>query len=406
MTTPVPRATRPTRGRVIAGVARGLAEHLRLPVWLVRVGFVVLALGGGVGIVLYVAFWAVLPQSTESDDVVEDEDASGGALVRLIGLAAVLIGGVLLLSAMGVDVLGSAVIPLVIALVGGALVWQQADDDQRAEWSTTAAQAARRTAGSTARAGRGRILAGLALVTLGIVGLLITRAGPAAAMQSLATAVLLIVGIALVVFPWAHRRWRDQQEQRRALIRSEERADIAAHVHDSVLQTLTLIQRNANDPAEVGRLARTEEHALRAWLYAPEGDPEHSFAARLRVDASEVEQAYGAAFEVVSVGDGPIDAATGALLAATREAMVNVARHGGGQASVYAEIDDDAAEVYVRDRGPGFDLASVPADRHGLRDSVVGRIERNGGTATVISSAAGTEVRLHMPRAATGGTDT
>lgn len=401
----MPRAARPTHGRVIAGVARGLAEHLRMPVWLVRLGFVVLALGGGVGVVLYVAFWAVLPQSAEADEAAADDDAASSSLVRLVGIAAVLIGVVLLLSAMGVDVLGSAVIPLVIALVGGALVWQQADDDQRAEWSTTAAQAARRTAGSTARAGRGRILAGLALVTLGIVGLLITRAGPAAAMQSLATAVLLIVGIGLVVFPWAHRRWRDQQEQRRALIRSEERADIAAHVHDSVLQTLTLIQRNAGNPAEVGRLARTEEHALRAWLYAPEGDPEHSFAARLRADASEVERAYGAAFEVVAVGDGPIDAGTGALLAATREAMVNVARHGGGLASVYAEVDDDAAEVYVRDRGPGFDPESVPADRHGLRDSVIGRMERNGGTAAVVSSNAGTEIRLRMPRNSTGGTD-
>ena len=378
-----PRATRTTSGRVVAGVARGLAQHLRLPVWLVRVAFVILAFAGGVGLVLYAAFWAVLPLAPGEPGRKGDEDASRGAdLTRLLALAAVVIGVFLLLAALGVDFVGGAVVPIVIALVGAALVWQQADDDQRAEWSATAARAA----GSTAQARSWRIVVGIGLVLLGLTGILVSRTGPAAALQALATAVLLIGGVGLVVFPWLYRRWREQGEQRRALIRSEERADIAAHVHDSVLQTLTLIQRNASDPREVTRLARVEERALRSWLYAPEGDPARTFAARLQRDAAEVESAYSATLEVVTVGDAPIDPSLSALLAATREAMVNAARHGGGAAAVYAEVTDNAAEVFVRDRGPGFDPEGVPEDRHGLRESVLGRMERAGGTAKVVST--------------------
>ncbi|MBK9739558.1 MAG: PspC domain-containing protein [Actinobacteria bacterium] len=403
-----PRATRPTRGRMVAGVARGLADHLHLPVWLVRVAFVVMALAGGMGIVMYAAFWAVLPLAPDAaGDATSEADvarARSSDFTRLLALAGVVIGVALLLAAMGVSAIGGAVVPIVIALVGAALVWQQADDDQRSTWSATAARAARETAGTTAQAGRWRIVVGIGLVVLGLIGLLVSRTGPAAAVQALATALLLLAGIGLVVFPWAYRRWREQQDQRRALIRSEERAEIAAHVHDSVLQTLTLIQRNAADPREVARLARTEERALRSWLYAPEGDPSRTFAARLLRDAAEVEAAYSATLDVVTVGDGTIDATLGALLAATREAMVNAARHGGGIASVYAEVDDTSAEVFVRDRGPGFDPTAVPADRHGLRDSVIGRMERNGGTVVVASTVgSGTEIRLRIARPMEGG---
>jgi len=381
----------------VAGVARGLAEHLGLPVGIVRAGFVVLAIAGGIGLVLYAILWAVLPLAPETDG---DQDARQGIdLTRLLALAALGLGVALLLVAFGVNVLGGMLVPLIVGAVGAALVWQQADADQRAEWSSTATRAARQTAGSTAKAGRWRIFAGVGLMVLGIVGVLVSRAGLNAAVQALATAVLLVGGIGLVVFPWFYRRWREQANQRRALIRSEERADIAAHVHDSVLQTLTLIQRNAADAKEVTRLARLEERALRSWLYAPEGDPTRTFAARLQRDAAEVESAYGATLDVITVGDGLIDVPISALLAATREAMVNAARHGGGSASVYAEIGDETAEVFVRDRGRGFDVSAVPEDRHGLRESVIGRMQRAGGTADVVSDAeTGTEVRLRIPR--------
>jgi signal transduction histidine kinase len=391
---------------MVAGVARGLADHLGLPVWVVRLAFVVLALAGGVGLVLYAAFWAVLPLAPAEEEVGAEDvaEARGTDLTRLLALAALVIGGALLLATLGVDIIGGGIVPIVIALVGAALVWQQADDDQRSEWSATAARAARQTAGSTARAGSWRIVVGIGLVLIGLVGILVSRTGPAQAVTALATALLLLGGVGLVVFPWVYRRWREQGEQRRALIRSEERADIAAHVHDSVLQTLTLIQRNAADPREVTRLARTEERALRSWLYAPEGDPAKTFAARLQRDAAGVESSYAATLDVVTVGDAPIDPSLAALLAATREAMVNAAKHGGGSASVYAEIEDDLAEVFVRDRGAGFDFAAVPEDRHGLRDSVIGRMERAGGRAEVISTVGtGTEVRLRIGRGSGSG---
>ena len=398
-----PRVARPLSGRIIAGVARGLAEHLNLPVWLVRLAFVVLTLAGGLGIVLYGAFWVVLPQSVDAVESSNPADADAGdqtdlSAMRLLSVVALGAGALLLLAALGVDVWNGSLLPALLAIGGAVLVWQQADADQRAQWSASATRVARQGAGSAAGVGRWRIITGIALVVVGLLGILVNRAGPAAALQALATAVLLVGGVALVVFPWIYRKWRDQAEQRRQFIRSQERADVAAHVHDSVLQTLTLIQRNASDPAEVARLARAEERALRSWLYAPTGDPMRTFAARLQLDAAEVEQAYAATLDVVIVGDIEIDKEIAVLLAATREAMVNAARHGGGTAAVYAEVGEGSVEVFVRDRGPGFDLSAIPSDRHGIRESIIGRMERNGGSAEVVSRVgAGTEIRLSMP---------
>lgn len=394
-----PRLTRPTSGRTIAGVARGLANHLNLPVWVVRVAFIALACAGGIGVVLYAAFWAVVPLAPDVEDPAELAQIRKADFARSLALAAVVVGGLLLLAAMGVTSLGGAVVPIILAVVGAAVVWQQADDDQRSLWSQTAARAAKQTAGTTASAGRWRVMVGIGLVLLGLIGLLVSRTGPVAAVRALATAVLLLLGLVLVVFPWLYRWWREQNEQRRALIRSEERAEVAAHVHDSVLQTLTLIQRNAADPVEVVRLARAEERALRSWLYAPTGDPDRTFAAALQRDAAEVEASYAATIDLVTVGDAPIDAPVGALLAATKEAIVNAARHGGGVASVYAEVSATAIEVFVKDRGVGFDPLDVPVDRHGVRESIVGRMERNGGRAEILSAPGdGCEVRLTVPR--------
>lgn len=391
-----PRAVRASSDRLVAGVARGLAEHLGLSVQWVRIAFVVLVLFGGVGIALYAALWAVLPLAP-----VEGEPAPSRSLdiTRLLALGAVAIGLVLFLAAAGVDFAGGALLPIAIAVVGAALIWQQSDDDQRADWSASAARAARQTAEGSSRARTLRLAIGITLVVLGLTGVLISRTSAGQAAQALGTAVLLVAGICVVAFPWIYRLWKSQDAQRRALIRSEERADIAAHVHDSVLQTLTLIQRNVEDPREVARLARAEERALRAWLYAPVGDPTRAFAARLQRDAAEVEALYSATIEVVVVGDADIDPSLAAVLAAAREAMVNAAQHGGGGAAVFAELTDDQLELFVRDRGPGFDPAAVPADRHGLRESIIGRVERAGGSVQVSSEPdAGTEITLRMPR--------
>jgi signal transduction histidine kinase len=191
----------------------------------------------------------------------------------------------------------------------------------------------------------------------------------------------------------------DLRDERTARIRSQERAEVAAHLHDSVLQTLALIQKAAASPSEVTRLARSQERELRHWLYAERYD-EATLAAALERAAAEVEHALAVPVEVVVVGDCPADERVGALVAATREAVMNAAKHSGAPTvDVYAEVEPALVSVFVRDRGRGFDPAAVPADRHGLSGSVVGRMERHGGTATVRSSAGtGTEVRLELPR--------
>lgn len=394
---PPRRAVRPVSGRIAAGVARGLAEHLRLPVWLVRLAFVVLAVSGGVGVILYAALWITLPISEPAPGTSSERDRGADGM-RLVLLAAVAVGVLLLLAALGVNLLNGVLGPLLLALVGAALVWQQSDDDQRARWTGQAGRLAKDTAASTATAGRWRVVVGTALVGLGGLALLVGRSGPVAAVQALVTALVLLLGVGIVAFPWVYRRYTDQAEQRRALIRETERAELAAHVHDSVLQTLTLIQRNAGDADQVTRLARAEERALRSWLYTPVGDADRSLVAALQKQATDVEATYGATVDVVGVGDAVLDARLVALVAAAREAMVNAARHGGGAVSVYAEVDDAGVEVFVRDRGAGFSLADVPADRRGVRESIIGRMSRNGGAAEVTSSpGAGTQVLLRLP---------
>lgn len=392
MSTPIlaPRAVRTTSGRWVAGVAVGLADHLRLPVWVLRLAFVVLAFAGGIGVVLYVAFWAVLPLESPEGDT---ESARSADTTRLLALLAVVLGVGLILAATGVDVVSGVILPVIIAVVGAALVWRHADESQRDAWALAAGRAAERTA----ERGRWRVVLGVGLVLLAVVALVATRTSPAQAAQGLSIALLIVGGIVLVAFPWLYRSWLEQRAQRRALIREQERAEVAAHVHDSVLQTLTLIQRSASDPAEVVRLARAEERALRGWLYAPLGDPDRTLAAAVRHEAAAVESAYDTSVEVVTVGDAALDARLGAVVAAAREAMVNAAKHTDGPVSVFVEVAEDRVEVFVRDRGQGFDPDAVPPDRLGVRESIIGRMERNGGTATIRSADGdrrGTEVRL------------
>jgi signal transduction histidine kinase len=192
----------------------------------------------------------------------------------------------------------------------------------------------------------------------------------------------------------------DLRNERRERIRSQERAEVAAHVHDSVLQTLALIQKAADDPREVTRLARGQERELRGWLYRPPPDAQVAFAAALEQAAAEVEEAHRTPVEVVVVGDCSSDPRLEALVAAAREAIVNAAKHSGAaQVRVYAEVEDDRVTVFVRDRGAGFDPAAVGADRYGLAQSVVGRMQRHGGTVEVRSEPGeGTEVRLEVAR--------
>ncbi len=197
----------------------------------------------------------------------------------------------------------------------------------------------------------------------------------------------------------AHAQERDAERTRR--IRSEERAEVAARVHDSVLQTLALVQREADDPKRVAQLARRQERELRGWLY-PEGQlfQEDTLVAAIGNAAAEVEELHGVRVEVASAGNAPLDEDARAVVLAAREAMANAARFSGAdEVSVYAEADPEAISVFVRDRGAGFDRDAVPAERRGLAESIEGRMARHGGSATITSAQGeGTEVELTLPR--------
>jgi signal transduction histidine kinase len=391
------RATRARRGRVIGGVCRGIADHAHWPVEAVRIGFVVLSLMGGFGLVLYAAYWAWLPLDDAGGEPDDASSSEGRDLAGVLGLGALAVGVLLLLSTRGVDVVGSWLTPVVLVGIGVAVLWRQSDDARRASLLSEVGASARVTTRTALRRNGPRVALGLSLVLLGILGALASQGDFMASVRGLAAVVLAGLGITLVLLPWVLGWWRDLEAERRARIRSQERAEVAAQVHDSVLQTLTLIQRSATDPDEVVRLARTEERALRSWLYAPAGT-ESTFVGALEREISGVEAAYACSVDFVHVGDLARDDRVDALVAAAREAILNAAKHAGGTVSVYAECGEDTIEVFVRDRGAGFDVEAVPDDRLGLRESVHGRMARVGGDVQVRSEAGtGTEVALSLP---------
>jgi signal transduction histidine kinase len=418
---PAHRVLRHRRGAVVAGVSGGIAEHLGVPVLRVRVVLTVLCALGGAGVLAYGGLWAFCalePAGTERQ--VDDRDRLRGYGLVALGLALALV-----LSAVGEQVSGWVLGPLGIALVGAAVVWREADGDGEG------ARAGRRGRPRivSGRGGVFRAVLGVVLVAGGIVVFLLGSVGGAvgsgalgAVQFGLLAATATLVGVVVLTIPWWMRLARELTAERRERIRSEERAEIAAHLHDSVLQTLALIQRHTESGdeesaavREVRRLARRQERELREWLYGererPAGPqdaveaPEHRcFAAALRAAAGEVEDAFAVTVAPVLVGDAAHDPRTAALVAAAREAMVNAAKHAGvEEISVYAEVEDapGTVAVFVRDRGRGFDPETVPDDRHGLADSIRARVERQGGTVRVRTTPGeGTEVALTLPRAA------
>ncbi len=357
----------------------GLAANFGWPVALVRMAFVVLVLANGLGVILYMALWVVMPLRREA---AQDRDADFG---RMLAFGAVAVGAAAFAYAFGWSALRIWIAPLLVLGLGLAILWQQSG------WSPTA---------RGGRFGWARPVLGIGLVVGGIVALVVGEVGWFQGVRAIGVLLLFLGGAALLASPWLVNAYTDLAAERRTRIREQERMDIAAHVHDSVLQTLTLIQANAADSDQVSRLARTEERRLRSWLYAPVAGEQESLAAALTHTAAKVESEHDAAVEVVNVGDAPWSPATEAIVAAAGEAMVNAAKHAGPRAtiSVYCEAADDGVSVFVRDRGPGFDPAAVAADRRGIRESIVGRMERAGGSAEVVGSPGGTEVRLRMER--------
>jgi signal transduction histidine kinase len=282
--------------------------------------------------------------------------------------------------------------------VGVAIIWHQADESQRRRW---AASARAPLTDRPARLVAARLAAGVVLVAVSVLWLLISQDGLQAATRGLLALTAAVGGLALITGPWWWRLARELTDERRARIRAQERAELAAHVHDSVLQTLALIQGKANQPREVQRLARAQERELRSWLFGrPQADGTGTLAGAIEAAAAEVEDMHATSIDVVAVGDAPLDERLAAVVAAGREAMVNAAKFAGvDQVQVFVEVDGDRVTVFVRDRGVGFDPATVDGDRRGVSESIVGRMTRHGGTAVVRSSPGqGTEVELNMVR--------
>ncbi|WP_441245706.1 PspC domain-containing protein [Kitasatospora sp. McL0602] len=465
---PYRRLYRSPHGRMLGGVAHGLAVHLGLPVTWVRAAFVLLFFAQGIGGLLYAAFWFVVPigigepalgggqqwryvngtfvrgdtGGAEFGQLRKGErrgldrlrellqrtfhgepatmtatlpgtspgaaapqgvggsvvkEGGGSGLGQIAALLALVVGIMALLSALHIQTAKPYVWPLLTVGVGVALVWRQADDSRWQRWFGL-------EEGTKRRAAYTRVGAGVLLVAAGIVGFLVLQGTGSTWSSVIEAALAVLAGVLVLVGPYALRMWQDLGAERTARIRAQERAEIAAHVHDSVLHTLTLIQRNADDAKEVLRLARAQERELRLWLYRPEAAAEaapDTLAERIRSVVAEVEDLHGVPVELVCVGDCPMDDRISAQMQAAREAMVNAAKYGGpGPVQVYAEVEGRTVSVFVRDHGPGFDPDSVPEDRMGVRESIIGRMKRNGGTARVRPAPdGGTEVELEMERA-------
>lgn len=458
-----PPLTRHTRGRVLFGVCAGLAEHLRMSVTAVRVLMLIMAFCAGAGLILYLWLWALLPLEESPGTSPDARTPSGteapvtrtrrtgvpgmqptgaqppGAQVPpsqaaedvfmrvavnvrgsyrrnpslwfgfVIGVMLLLLSGGLVASSLGVRVPWGAIIPIVLLIAGVVLVWVNLNDTERKKW--------RGRTGTPTTPAVIRLVGGLALLVLGIVFVVLTATNGTPILSTMLAVFAVLVGIALVLVPFAVRFSRNYLAERADAARTSERADIAAHLHDSVLQTLTLIRRRHDDPVEVARLARGQERELREWLYGSKLEPGVSLADAVKNMAGEIEDLYGVEIDTVIVGDVRSDRAEtpdagpsgesensagpaarlGALQAAAREAMVNAAVHAGGTVSVYAEFSADAQQIFVRDRGDGFDVDDIDESRHGVRHSIIGRMERHGGSAEIVhGSGGGTEVRLTM----------
>jgi signal transduction histidine kinase len=401
MSEPGPRRDR--EHGLVGGVCAGLARHYGIDPGLIRLAFVVAVAAGGLGIAVYLLAWLVIPA----------EGATGGrrrlptgrgALETAAGTGLLLLSALLTFRALGLPFSDAVVWPLVLIAGGAALIWRGSTAADPAPAVAAAPPPGHpevrvpepepddgRTAAALSRTGVGIAL----VIAAGFAFLHGTGAlGPIRDVLLALIASVVVLGV--IFAPWVVRLLRSLTEERSERIRSQERAEVAAHLHDSVLQTLALVQRS-DDPQQVAALARRQERELRAWLA---GRPAPGQAARLapalEAAAVDVEEHHGVPVEVVVVGDRELDPAVEAVVAAAREAMTNAAKFGDGSTvDVYAESTPQALRVFVRDRGPGFDPAEVPEDRRGVREAIVGRMERHGGRALIASGPdGGTEVEL------------
>ncbi len=398
---------RSTSDRMVGGVAAGLSDRFGIDANLIRLLFAVLSIGDASGFALYVLGWLVMTRQDDSTSIARRALADRRTVALALALAT-LIGCVLLaLEAVGLGFAANLIWPVSFGAAGLVVVWRAGSDDEKAFLRQVIEQAP--VLGLDQRRPRralvARAVVGVALVAAGLGGLVATRHPDRAALEAVSSAAVVVVGFLVVFGPWWLALARDLAVERRERVRSQERADMAAAIHDSVLQTLALIQRSSGNPREVTRLARAQERDLRAWLF--EARPPGAFdastvttvAEAVAVVEAEVEESHGVAVDSVVVGDRPLDDGLRALLAAGREAAANAAVWSGAPTvSIFVEVEPARVSMFVRDRGKGFDPRAVAEDRRGISESIRARMARHRGTADIRSvPGEGTEVALVMP---------
>lgn len=382
-----PPLLRPQQGRWLAGVCRGLATHLQVPVTLVRAVIAGLSLFGP-GVVVYGFLWLTMVEGEHGESLFERR----GRVRRTTWVVALVL---LALGAAASAVISrsidlGAILPMLAIAAGLVLTWSLLDRRRRATWFGGAA--------ITTRESWLRVLIGAGLVFGGILVLASGERGIGGLRDVLLATVVVLVGASLLLVPFGIRLWEDFRAEQTERIRATEKADIAAHLHDSVLQTLALIQRRADDPVAVRRLARGQERELRGWLFAQDPPEQETMVAATRAMIQQIEDQLGRPVEFVSTGDTPLDEDGAAMVRALGEAVSNAIRHGAPPVSVYLEVGPRETEAFVRDHGAGFDPDAVAKDRRGVRQSIIGRMERHGGRAQVRRREPGTEVSLSLPR--------
>ncbi|MDA8290779.1 MAG: PspC domain-containing protein [Actinomycetota bacterium] len=393
-------------GRVVGGVAAGVSRKLGVDPAVARAAFVLSTITGGLGVAAYVLAWLFLPLEGEEHGAAARAVGDRRGVALVLGLVPLLALALVVASLVGAAWLATISWPTFVAAGGLVLVWRNVSPAERALLGERAASLG--ILGRTTRRSRRvlalRSLAGAALVVLGL-DLLTTGRRFAGVGRPIVGLAAFLAGATVAFGPWWLRIVRDLVAERQARVRAEERADMAARVHDSVLQTLALIQRRADVPHEVVTLARSQERELRSWLFEGRvpgrgADEDASMSGAVQRIQREVEELHGVPVEAVVVGDCALDAELRSLLAAGREATVNAAKWSGAPVvSLFVEVEQGRVEMYVRDRGAGFDETAVAPDRRGISDSIRGRMERHGGNATVRTSPGkGTEVTLTMAR--------
>lgn len=378
---------------LMGGVCAGIATHLGVNVWLVRAIFVGLLCLNGVGALAYALAIALIPAGNPASSQLAAPTRLAAQLNQLQSKdgrdqATTIFSGVVLLALAAILVAWSrgwlesnAYVPLLIIGCGAALAWSQAEEVMHTP----------RSMGALAR-----LVAGLALSVLGVLIWLSDHTDMSGMLIGAFAALVMLSVVALVLAPLWLGVIRQLSQTQAAQARASERADIAAHLHDSVLQTLTLLRAQADDPQRVAALALSQERELRAWLYGDNHPTNENLRSEVESVSREIEQLYGVPVDSVIVGDTPATAKTRVLTSALREALANAVRHGKPPISLYVEVSGQEVEAYVRDHGAGFDLEAINPDRHGVRDSIIGRMQRHGGSATIRAREPGTEVCLRL----------